>query len=104
MSNRKISYGLFKHWIPDLKDTKNKSVFVAKQCPICDMEGIAHSRKAFRLNLKLGVFKCYVCGRGGITDKKLIRYIKRFKKTECLVNPVATTGGCLTETDSELPF
>lgn len=104
MSNRKISYGLFKHWIPDLRQTKNKNAYVARQCPICDMEGTTHSKKAFRLNLKLRVFKCYMCGMGGVNDKTFIKYIKDFKKMGHRLNPIEMFMGCQNEIDSDLPF
>ena len=108
---------LFRHWIPDLKQTKNKSAFVAKQCPFCPIT--PHS-KSFRINLKLKVFKCYQCGRSGKSFNKFVHYLKRrdvkrkiifnkrryFKKfghrPKCITNDVYY--GCQTYDESILPF
>lgn len=64
---------LFRHWIPDLKQTENKNAYVARQCPFC--QPTPHS-KSFRINIKLKVFKCYQCGRSGKSFNKFVHYLK----------------------------
>ena len=64
---------LFRHWIPDLRQTKNKSAFVAKQCPFCPRT--PHS-KSFRINIKIKVWKCYQCGRGGKSFNDFVHFLK----------------------------
>ena len=72
-----MNIDIIRHWIPDLKQTKNKNVFTATQCPFCDK---TKKSKSFRVNLKLSVWKCYQCGRGGKTESKFINYRKRLNK------------------------
>lgn len=42
-----------------LRQTKKKSVWVSNVCPFT---GYVSERRPFRINLKLGVCKCYHCG------------------------------------------
>lgn len=104
---------LFRHWIPDLKQTKNKSAYVAKQCPFCPRT--PHS-KSFRINTKLKVFKCYQCGRSGKSFNKFIHYLKKRdnrnrelrhlkkigRRPKCV--PIDVYHGCETFYESQLPF
>lgn len=108
-----MDVGLFKHWMPDLKGTTNKRVYVARQCPFCTP---VPRSKSFRLNLKLKVWKCYQCGRGGKSFNKFIHYLKgrggvkfqnRYLKRigrypKCI--PIGVYYGCETQRDSLLPF
>jgi ribosomal protein L37AE/L43A len=104
---------LFRHWIPDLKQTKNKNAYVATQCPVCPS---TPKSKSFRINIKLKVWKCYQCGRGGKSFNKMIHYIKKrdtrrnsnryLKKIGrfpvCI--PIEVHYGCETYYESTLPF
>lgn len=109
---------IIRHWIPDLKQTKNKNAYTAKQCPFCPT--IPNGSKSFRLNVKLKVFKCYQCGRSGKGINKFIHYLKGrdlkkqiiynkrryFKKFGC--RPMCITNdvhyGCQTYEETLLPF
>jgi ribosomal protein L37AE/L43A len=104
---------LFRHWIPDLRQTKNKSAYVAKQCPVCPRT--PHS-KSFRINTKLKVWKCYQCGRSGKSFNKMIHYLKKrdTKRKELqywkkigrrpVCVPIDVHYGCETYYQSTLPF
>ena len=118
-----MNIDIIRHWIPDLKQTKNKNCYVAKQCPFCPK--IPRS-KSFRVNLKLKVWKCYQCGRYGKNENKFINYRKRLNKNYNLIystkilkkigrNPPASEltkrgisievyYGCDSYQDSNLPF
>jgi ribosomal protein L37AE/L43A len=104
-----MNIDLFRHWIPDLRQTKNKNAYVAKQCPFCPRT--PHS-KSFRINLKLKVWKCYQCGRGGKNFNKFvhylkgrdyrrnsIKYLKRIGRQPMSI-PIVVQYGC----ESSLPF
>jgi len=106
---------LFRHWLPDLRQTRNKNAYVAKQCSFCDP--VTHS-KSFRINLKLKVWKCYQCGRSGKSFNKFVNYMKRkknpyleykYKKKLGLLPinrgiPNDVQYGCATLYESALPF
>ena len=108
-----MNVDLFRHWLPDLRQTQNKSAYVAKQCPICPRT--PHS-KSFRINTKLKVFKCYQCGRGGKDFNKMIHYLKKRdtsvhsnkylkkigRRPVCV--PIEVHYGCETFYESQLPF
>lgn len=108
-----MKLSLFFHWIPDLRQTKNKNTYVAKQCPFCPR---TPKSKSFRINLKLKVWKCYQCGRSGKSFDKFIHYLKKrdTRKRElkylkrigrlpkCI--PIDVYYGCETEYESNLPF
>ena len=68
-----MNVDLFRHWLPDLRQTKNKRAYVAKQCPFCPRT--PHS-KSFRINTKLKVWKCYQCGKSGNYFNKFVHYLK----------------------------
>lgn len=72
-----MNVDIFRHWIPDLKQSKNKNAYTATQCPFCPK---VPKSKSFRINLKLKVWKCFQCGRGGKNENKLIHYRKRQDK------------------------
>ena len=103
---------LFRHQVPDLKQTNNKNVYVSTQCPFCPK---TPKSKSFRINLKLKVFKCYQCGRSGKSFNKFIHYLKKRDKSKqqmrlkklgrhpmCIPNDVYHV--CETYLDSLLPF
>lgn len=111
-----MNVDLFRHWIPDLRQTKNKNAYVARQCPFCPPT--PHS-KSFRINTKLKVWKCYQCGRGGKDFNKFVhhlkyrgtfihswRYLNKQKKIGrfpvCI--PIEVHYGCETYYESTLPF
>jgi ribosomal protein L37AE/L43A len=108
-----MNVDLFRHWIPDLRLTRNKSAYVAKQCPVCPRT--PHS-KSFRINTKLKVWKCYQCGRSGKSFNKMIHYLKKRdtkrkelqylkkigRRPKCV--PIDVHYGCETYYESTLPF
>ncbi len=108
-----MNVDLFRHWIPDLRQTKNKSAYVAKQCPVCPR---TPQSRSFRINTKLKVFKCYQCGRGGKDFNKMIHYLKKRdtsvhsnkylkkigRRPVCV--PIEVHYGCETFYESQLPF
>ena len=109
-----MNVDLFRHWIPDLRQTKNKIAYVAKQCPFCP--STPHS-KSFRVNTKLKVWKCYQCGRSGKDFNKFIhflkkrstslhslKYLKRIGRQPRIGISIEVYYGCETFYDSQLPF
>ena len=91
---------LFRHWIPDLRQTKNKNAYVSKQCPFCDP---TPSSKSFRVNTKLKVWKCYQCGKSGKDFNKFVHYLKRMGRQPIGIS-IEVYYGCLTEYESYAPF
>lgn len=101
---------IIRHWVPSLMQSKTKYVFTAKTCPFCNP---TTKSKSFRVNLKLQVFKCFQCGRGGRSIKSFIKQLKeskkfgrysyRFNKKYRLI-PNEVISGCETYNDSLLPF
>lgn len=108
-----MNIDLFKHWIPDLRQTKNKNAWVASKCPCC---GFYTKSKSFRINTKLKVWKCFQCGRGGKTFGKFVHYLKKrdllkleikyLKKISRRpkVSLIEEHYGCSTYYESTLPF
>lgn len=104
---------IIRHWIPELKMTKNKSAFVATQCSFCP---VVPKSKSFRLNTKLKVWKCYQCGKGGRKIKSFLKQvrIKKLKEmgyTYCshskkwiIMTPIDVSSGCESYKDALLPF
>lgn len=107
------------HWHPDLRQTSTKHVYVAPSCFFCNNR--KGSNRSFRVNLKLGVFKCYKCGIGGKDRNKWVYYLKRggkhtpqhgYIKTilsarRLLIRPlnrIEVYYGCETLEESLLPF
>lgn len=68
-----MNIDLFRHWMPDLKQTKNHNAYVARQCLFCPP---TPQSKSFRINTKLKVWKCYQCGKGGKDFNKFFHYLK----------------------------
>ena len=103
---------VIRHWIPELKQSKTKHVFTAKTCPFCNPKTTSRS---FRVNMKLYVFKCFQCGRGGKSVKSFIKQLKESKiigynfykakhKTKYRMTPIELSSGCETYYESQLPF
>jgi len=102
---------IIRHWIPELRTTKNKSAFVATQCPFCP---VVPKSKSFRLNTKLKVWKCYQCGKGGRKIKSFLKHIriKKFKEMGYTyqgnkrldMTPIDVSSGCESYRDTLLPF
>lgn len=107
---------IIRHHIPSLKQSKTKYVWTAKTCPFCHPTTKSNS---FRVNMKLKVFKCFQCGRGGRSIKSFVRQLKtskiigyyfypqfgnykRLKKVK--MTPIEIYYGCETEHESTLPF
>jgi len=101
-----LEIGLFLHHNPNLRQSKTKYVFTANYCPICESSNPTKGN-FFRVNTKLGVFKCYHCGEGGKTVKKFIKLIKESKIK--ILAALIREGEfeiykCETFQESELPF
>lgn len=98
---------IIRHHIPSIKETSTKGVWVAKTCPFCYP---TTKSNIFRVNLKLKVFKCYNCGRGGKDANKFIHHIKKQKingyRAERYASKVSfeVQYGCETFEQSQLPF
>lgn len=94
---------LFKHFIPQIKETKNKSVFISSYCPVCNTD----SGRIFRIHLKLKVFKCYNCGVSGKSIERFLKLIKiskiNYLKSQKWVREFEVQT-CITKEDSLLPF
>lgn len=104
---------IVRHWIPELRSTRNKAAFVATQCPFCP---VVPKSKSFRLNTKLKVWKCYQCGKGGRNIKSFLRHV-RIKKLKEMgytyifrdnkwisMTPIDVSSGCESYKDTLLPF
>ena len=95
---------IIKHWIPDLKQGRSKYVYTAKQCPQCPP---VPKSKSFRLNTKIGVWKCYQCGNGGRNIKSFLNIVKPKKINRHLLHKsilIESYYSCQTLYESELPF
>ena len=109
-----MNVDLFRHWIPDLRQTKNKNAYVARQCPVCPPNP---KSKSFRINTKLKVWKCYQCGIGGKSFNKMLhfmmkrnsgvhskKYLKKIGRHPRIGISIEVYYGCGTYYDSTLPF
>jgi len=101
-----MDISLFLHHNPSLRQRKDKSVYVSNYCPLCG--SISKSNYGFfRVNLRIKVFKCYHCGKGGRSAKSFMKQIKEYKinSLESLKRVSEFENQkCLTFFESELPF
>ena len=79
LRQEKISIDIVRHWLPDIRQTSTKHAYVAEMCHQCRILG-RKSKRSFRLNLKLNVFKCYQCGSSGKSTKQFVNITNIVKK------------------------
>lgn len=70
---------IIRHWNPSIKQMSAKYVYTSDFCFICGHHN-KYNKRTFRVNTKLGVFKCYQCGSGGRSVESIQREIKRQKE------------------------
>ena len=69
-----MNLDLVRHWIPSLKPTRDKNVWISEYCPFTNYKG---NKRLFRYNHKLKVGKCYCCGNAFKEVSWLIAQIKK---------------------------
>lgn len=96
-----MNVDLFRHWIPSLRQSKTKYVYLARSCYFCNEYRLGRNN-SFRINTKLKVWKCYKCGIGGKDFNKFKYYMKIFKKKG--KHPLSISFEYKVGVEEQLPF
>jgi DNA primase len=97
--------------------TKRRNGDYTGSCPFCRTEPVRNDR-CFRVSDKKSVFKCFACGAGGRNGAGfllrffnqpfdlVLRFMNRefFNNKVLLKETVVKRGGCIDETNFDLPF